>query len=60
MTDNTVVPTHNEEAVIGDTLAPLSRRAAEGMELFVASNGCTDRIAEIAAGLQDLADGGLR
>ncbi|MGV9712248.1 glycosyltransferase [Gordonia sp. NPDC003424] len=39
-----IVPAHNEERTIQDTLAPLSSAAARGaIELIVVANGCTDQ-----------------
>lgn len=47
-----IVPAHNEAAVIGRTLRPLSALAeAEQIELVVACNGCTDDTASRAAAL---------
>lgn len=44
-----IVPAHDEEAVIGRTLAPLSSAAAAGaLEVVVVCNACSDRTAEIA------------
>ena len=48
-----VIPAHNEEAVIGRTLTALLRNAAPGaFEVIVVCNGCSDRTAEIAAGVR--------
>lgn len=46
-----IIPAHNEEAVIGRTLAALSDVVSDGdVKVIVACNGCTDRTAEIARG----------
>jgi len=42
-----VVPAHDEEAVIADTLAAL-RRAAGDVPILVVADNCTDRTAELA------------
>lgn len=47
-----IVPAHNEAAVIGRTLMPLSALAeSEQIELVVACNGCTDDTASRAAAI---------
>lgn len=43
-----VIPAHDEEAVIGRTLAPLVPLIEQGVEVLVAPNGCTDATAERA------------
>jgi hypothetical protein len=43
-----VIPAHNEEAVIGVTLAPLRSLIRHDIEVIVVSNGSTDRTAAIA------------
>lgn len=46
-----VIPAHDEEAVIGRTLAPLAAAAAAGaLEVVVVCNACGDRTADIARG----------
>ena len=48
MTGSVVIPAHNEEAVILATLRPLGALVADGVEVLVAANGCTDRTVELA------------
>ena len=43
-----IVPCHNEEAVIGETLDALAPAAAAGVQVIVVCNGCTDASARIA------------
>lgn len=44
-----IIPAYNEATVIGRTLVPLGRAAAEGcFELVVVCNGCTDDTAAVA------------
>jgi GT2 family glycosyltransferase len=44
-----VIPAHNEEHVIGATLAPLTGLAGSGaLDVVVVCNGCTDRTADLA------------
>lgn len=44
-----IVPAHNEAAVIGRTLSPLSDAARSGVfDVIVVCNGCTDNTAEVA------------
>lgn len=45
-----IIAAHDEEAVIGPTLdALLSEPGAEGAEVIVSANGCSDRTAAVAA-----------
>jgi len=46
----TIIPAHNEEAVIARCLETILRDAPQGhqMEIIVAANGCRDRTVEIA------------
>jgi cellulose synthase/poly-beta-1,6-N-acetylglucosamine synthase-like glycosyltransferase len=43
-----LVPAHNEELVIGETLASISRQLETGDRLVVVADNCSDRTAEIA------------
>ena len=43
-----VVPAHNEEGVIGQTISALREQASRGTAIFVVADNCTDRTAEIA------------
>ncbi len=43
-----IIPCHNEEAVIGETLAALAPVAASGVQVIVVCNGCSDASAGIA------------
>ena len=49
-----IIPAHNEESLIGRTVAACAaagRACGEPFEIVVACDACTDRTAEIAAGL---------
>lgn len=49
-----IIPAHNEEAVIGVTLATLLKNLnSSGIEVFVVCNGCSDRTAAVARGFGD-------
>lgn len=43
-----LVPAHNEELVIGETLASISRQLGSGDRLVVVADNCSDHTAEIA------------
>ena len=43
-----VIPAHNEERVIGETLATLLDGLDSSVEVLVACNGCTDETAEVS------------
>jgi glycosyltransferase involved in cell wall biosynthesis len=45
-----VIPAHNEECYLGQTLAALNRQEYAPFEIIVVANGCTDRTAEVARG----------
>lgn len=44
-----IVPAHNEEAVLGQTLENLKQQAGPNDRVLVVAHNCTDRTAEIAA-----------
>lgn len=44
-----IIPAHNEAAVILRTLQPLAELAAQGVEVIVSTNGCTDATASLAS-----------
>src|SRR5690242_10567380 len=48
-----IIPAHNEEAYLGDTLAALQLQVYPAHEIIVVANGCTDRTADAARGLCD-------
>jgi glycosyltransferase involved in cell wall biosynthesis len=43
-----IVPAHNEEDYLGETLAALNRQDYPEFEIVVVANGCTDRTADVA------------
>jgi cellulose synthase/poly-beta-1,6-N-acetylglucosamine synthase-like glycosyltransferase len=43
-----VVPAHNEEGIVGDTVSHLKKQLAEKDQLVVVADNCTDRTAEEA------------
>lgn len=43
-----IIPCHNEEAVIGETLDALAPVAAAGVQVIVVCNGCSDDSARVA------------
>jgi len=43
-----IIPAHNEEAYLKQTLTALRRQRYPGLEIIVVANGCTDRTPEIA------------
>src|SRR6478609_6998137 len=43
-----IIPAHNEEAYLGQTLEGLQDQIYPNYEIIVVANGCTDRTAEIA------------
>jgi glycosyltransferase involved in cell wall biosynthesis len=45
-----VIPAHNEEGYLGQTLDALNRQKYPSFEAIVVANGCTDRTAEVARG----------
>jgi len=45
-----IIPAHNEEQYLGQTLESLSRQNYGWYEVIVVANGCSDRTAEIARG----------
>jgi glycosyltransferase involved in cell wall biosynthesis len=45
-----IVPAHNEAAVIGRLLDEIAPLAADGIDVVIACNGCTDGTVEIARG----------
>jgi glycosyltransferase involved in cell wall biosynthesis len=45
-----VIPAHNEEGYLADTLEALQRQNYPWFEVIVVANGCTDRTADVAKG----------
>lgn len=45
-----IIPAHNEEAYVGETLEALSHQNYGWFETIVVANGCTDATAEVARG----------
>jgi len=45
-----IIPAHNEEAYLGETLDTLNRQDYPAFEIIVVANGCADRTAEVARG----------
>jgi glycosyltransferase involved in cell wall biosynthesis len=43
-----IIPAHNEEKYLGETLQALQRQTYRYFEVLVVANGCTDRTVEIA------------
>jgi glycosyltransferase involved in cell wall biosynthesis len=43
-----IIPAHNEESYIGDTLEALLKQEYPRFEILVVANGCTDRTCEVA------------
>jgi glycosyltransferase involved in cell wall biosynthesis len=48
-----IIPAHNEEGYLGQTLEALLRQNYPWLEVIVVANGCTDRTAEVAKGKCD-------
>jgi glycosyltransferase involved in cell wall biosynthesis len=46
-----IIPAHNEEAYLGQTLEELQRQDYPNYEIIVVANGCTDRTCAVAQGL---------
>jgi glycosyltransferase involved in cell wall biosynthesis len=46
-----IIPAHNEEGYLGQTLEALKEQTYGWFEVVVVANGCTDRTAEVAKGL---------
>lgn len=55
VTGSIIVPAHNEAAVIGRCLLPLSRLDPEDVDVVVVANGCSDRTADVARRVAPLA-----
>src|SRR5690242_1816455 len=49
-TISVIIPAHNEEAYLGQTLDALKRQDYNWFEVIVVANGCTDSTAEVARG----------
>jgi GT2 family glycosyltransferase len=45
-----IIPAHNEEAYLGQTLEAINRQHYRNFEIIVIANGCTDRTVGIAEG----------
>src|SRR3954464_7912309 len=45
-----IIPAHNEEAYLGDTLEGLQDQGYPNYEIIVVTNGCSDRTVEVAKG----------
>jgi glycosyltransferase involved in cell wall biosynthesis len=45
-----IIPAHNEEEFLPETLAALKRQSYSRFETIVVANGCTDRTAEVVKG----------
>jgi glycosyltransferase involved in cell wall biosynthesis len=48
-----IIPAHNEESYLGQTLEAVRRQNYPWVEVIVVANGCTDRTAEVAKGKCD-------
>jgi glycosyltransferase involved in cell wall biosynthesis len=48
-----VIPAHNEEEFLPETLDALKKQTYRGFETIVVTNGCTDRTAEVVRGKCD-------
>jgi len=46
-----LIPAHNEEAVIHETIESIKSQLNEGDRIYVVADNCSDKTAEIAAGL---------